>query len=103
MLAPILYLVIKKREQEKQFYGKPFFIIFVVIITVVATITISMQRISQVQISHDAIWGSLWLFGISVIILYIALVIHNSLMPDPSSVMRDGESDFLNQLIKHRT
>lgn len=103
MLAPILYLLIKKREHEKEFYAKPFFIIFVVVITVIATITISMQRMRQVIISDSAVIGSLWLFGISIFILYVALVIHNSLMPDPTAVMRDGEKSFLDQVMSRRS
>ncbi|MDX1810274.1 MAG: hypothetical protein R3331_12130 [Sulfurospirillaceae bacterium] len=101
-LAPIFYLAIKDREENKRFYFKHFFIWVTLIITIFETIIIISQRTNNMTINQPWINVSIGFYITSVVIMYFALVIHNSLMPDPSNTMRNSENDFLEQVNKHR-
>lgn len=101
-VAPVIYIVTKERQGVHGFPGKYSFIIFAAVSSILATAIFTMQRLSISTIPQPMIISSLWLFMLSVLAVYLALVFNNTLLPNPAAIMREGEQDYLAKLRRHR-
>lgn len=101
-LAPVIYLVHKERSNNLKFPGHFLFTSLTVIIAVFSALIIAIQRGTKITLTENWLDISLWLFLISIVILYIVLVINNRMLPDPSGMFRASEDDYFKHYNSHR-
>lgn len=101
-LAPIIYIVTRDRDTPRAFPSKYTYVGSVILFAIVATIIFTMQRLKVQALTDTAIHVSMWFFLGSILFFYIALVYHNTLLPNPASEFRKEEQSFSDRLHDHR-
>jgi hypothetical protein len=101
-LAPIIYIVTRDRDTPRAFPSKFTYVGSVIVFAIVATIIFTMQRLKVQALTETAIFISMWFFLGSIFLFYIALVYHNTLLPDPAGKFRKEEQSFADSLHDHR-
>lgn len=101
-LAPIIYIVTRDRETPRAFPSKYTYVGSVIVFAIVATIIFTMQRLKVQTLSETAVLISMYFFLGSIFLFYVALVYHNTLLPNPASEFRKEEQEFSDRLHSHR-
>ena len=101
-VAPVIYIVTKERQGAQGFPGRYSFIGFAIVCSILATLIFTMQRLSPASFPTPMIISSLWLFGVAVLAVFLALVFNHMLMPNPANLMRESERNYIDRLRRHR-
>lgn len=101
-LAPVMYIVTRDRFNVRSFPGKYTFIGIVIIFALIATSIFTIQRVKAQILAPDIVTLSLVLYGIAIAVFYFALVYNNTFLPNPASLMREEESDYVQRFRQHR-
>lgn len=100
-IAPVFYIIIKDRNPPRNFPSKTTFVIIAVICCLLSTIIFTLQRI-QIDIPFSMIKISMWLYVIAIVVIYFARVYNNTDLPEPSSIMRENDQDYIRRFRDHR-
>ncbi|WP_155984761.1 hypothetical protein [Thioalkalivibrio sp. ALE31] len=95
-LAPVFYMALYERPGVGGFPNRSGHIAVVVILMIVCGAVFSLIK-GDVDLHQEGIiYLSLWLYPISVLLLYLATVYHSARHPkNPAEKMRSQEEDFL--------
>jgi Ni,Fe-hydrogenase I cytochrome b subunit len=102
LLAPVFFIVMKKRSDKNVFPSKAWHIWLYGAIVSIAAIIFALKRINFNFDPLSIIALQNLIFSISLILFYLALVYNNSLLPNPSEMMRNEEEEFSIELHEHR-
>lgn len=103
LAAPVLYIVTRDRPSNSPFPSRTTFIGAVILLTLFATLTFSVQRERAAHVALAMVALS-WLFlFLSSTVTYCALVYNNQYsLPDPAKQMRSSETAATEALKNHR-
>jgi len=102
LLAPVFFIVMKKRMSEEVFPSKVTHILVYWGIVGIAALVFALKRVGfTFDIISISILQKL-VFYTAMVLFYLVLVYNNSLLPNPSSAMQAEEEDFAKSVHKHR-
>jgi hypothetical protein len=93
-LAPVFWIALKDRPSARVFPGKVSHIVLMVIISVIAAVFFGLHIAGSRLNERFALGLSIVMFFISLILLYLGILYHQSLTNDAATVMRENEESF---------
>jgi len=102
LLAPVFYIVMRKRAERTVFPNKAIHILLYFAIVFIAAIVFALKRAG---FTFDVISLSSMqylIFILALILFYLVIVYNNSLLPNPAATIRDEEDEFTDSLTEHR-
>lgn len=94
LLAPVIYIALKEREEGKKFPSNITHMLIVILIAVLSTIAFTTVKAGTNINHHFLIRSSVVAYITSVLLLYLAMVFNNNLLPDPIGRMKRDERDY---------
>lgn len=101
VLAPIVYMALNEKKSSQSFPYKLSHMTLVMVITVICAVLFGLGRANQIIDNDLSFKFSIWLYGISVMLLFIATTYNNSRL-DPRKMHRDQEQSYVEEYIAHR-
>lgn len=102
LLAPIFWLALVDPPGARPFPSKLSHVTLMVVIDIVAALYFGLG-IAGYQLNQSVIFPlSIWMFVLSVFLLYLGTVYHSSRLPDAAKEFRNQESDFSEEYREHR-
>jgi hypothetical protein len=102
LLSPILYIVLRKRKDNKTFPDKLTHIIFYFFVVFAASLIFGLKR-ANVKLDPLSInWIQNICFIIGIGLFYFVLVFNHSLSLNPAEMIRSQEDEFSNAVSAHR-
>jgi len=102
ILAPIFHIALDDPPRAKRFPSKFSHLLLTGVILLLIGIALGLQRAGVTLLSGLAMRISLWSFGFSVLLLYLATVYRNSRSPSSPEIFQEQEQDFAIRYRKHR-
>lgn len=102
LLAPVIYLALKERDEGRIFPSKIAHIIIVIIVTFLSSMTFTLQRTNSYINTEFAFDASVYIYIIALLITYVAIVFNNNLYPNAAKKWKTDEQDYVDAVRKHR-
>jgi len=101
-LAPVFWIALKDRPNARVFPGKVSHIVLMVIISVIAAVFFGLHTAGDRMNEKFALTLSIVMFFISLTLLYLGILYHQSLTNDAATVMKEDEESFSAQYRERR-
>ena len=102
LLAPVLYIALKERGEGRVFPAKLAHIIVLFLTVALTSAVFTAQRTAD-SINKEFLYNvSIYVYVIAIVMMYIAIVLNNNLLPNPADRMKSDENDYVKALKERR-
>lgn len=101
-LAPLFWMILNKPAGADEFRNKISIMCLVFIVIILSSTLFALQRAGKDIAEDIAFIGSIGTSTISVILLYLSTIYHNTRLKTPSQLLREKQDAYLDEFIEHR-
>lgn len=102
LLAPMFWIALVDPRGARVFPSKVSHMLLIGIIDIIAAVLFGLGVAGNKLNQHFTFPLSVWMFVISVVLLYLGTVYHNSRMPEAPTEFRKEEEEFTEEVREHR-
>lgn len=102
LLAPMFWIALVDPPRARVFPSKVSHMLLIGIIDIIAAVLFGLGVAGNQLNQHFTFPLSIWMFIVSVILLYLGTVYHNSRLPDATTEFRKQEEEFTTEVREHR-